>query len=329
MPFNSSTGSMQEKTGHEGLGSGGGYAVSALELSAAGWRNVLWRTYQAISRHRLGLLAAGVSFYMLFAIFPGLTALISLFGLLADPATVSQQFQPMRRILPEQAWSIIHNQLVSLTSHSNNGLSLAGLISFAFALYSTRLAALAMMDALNTIHEKDEERSFVRVNLLALLFTIGAILSMIFFIGAIVFAPIALGHLGLGESANLFVRYLRWPLVALAMVFGLAITYRYAPVRPPPAWRLVTFGSIAATLLWLAASVGFSWYVQAFGSYDKLYGSLGAVIILLFWFWLTAFVVLLGAELDAQIAHEAPRATMHRSGDGQNFPNPHMRIKRP
>jgi membrane protein len=111
------------------------------------------------------------------------------------------------------------------------------------------------------------------------------------------------------------------------MVFGLAITYRHAPVRPPPAWRLITWGSIAATILWLIASAGFSWYVQAFGSYDKLYGSLGAVIILLFWFWLTAFVVLLGAELDAQIANETARAAITPSGNGQNASIPHTRIK--
>jgi membrane protein len=286
-------------------------ARSSFGLSLRAWWVVLRETYHAIGIDRLSLLAAGVAFYMLFAVFPGLTALISLYGLLADPASVKDQLEGMHGILPEQAWSLISKQLVSITSGSGKGLSLTGIISLLFALYSTRLAATAVMDALNAIYDVRETRSFIQVNLLALLFTIGAIIGLIFFIAAIVFAPIALDFIGLGPMADLLIRYLRWPAVALAMVAGLTISYRYGPARPLPTRHWLTWGAVLATILWLIASIGFSWYVAEFGSYDKVYGSLGAVIILLFWFWLTAFVVLLGAELDVQIAHQMLHGGAH------------------
>ncbi len=282
----------------------GRLARSPSDMPRRAWKAILLRTWQSISDDRLSLLAAGVAFYMLFAIFPGLTAIISLFGLLADPTAVQQQLEPMKEVLPEQAWSVIRNQLSSLASAGTSGLSITGLISLLFALVSARLAAYSMMDALNAVYNEVETRSFFKVNVIAMLFTLAAISALIFFVVLVVFAPIALNTFGLGDEAEMLIRYVRWPLLAFAMALGLALTYRYAPNRRPPKWRWVTWGSILATLLWLVGSVGFSWYVEAFNTYDRVYGSIGAVIILLFWLWLTAFVSLLGAALDMQIEHQ-------------------------
>lgn len=279
-------------------------AQSPWEMPWRAWKAILWRTWNAMGEDRLSLLAAGVAFYMLFAIFPGLTALISLYGLLADPAAVQEQLEPIKEVVPEQAWFIIKNQLTSVAAAGTSTLSITGLVSLAFALFSARLAASAMMDALNAVYNETEKRNFLTLNIIAIVFTLGAIAALILFIALVVFAPIAFSVFGLGEEAEALIRYVRWPLLAVAMAVALAITYRYGPARRPAKWRWLTWGSVAATILWLIASIGFSWYVEAFGSYDRIYGSLGAVIILMFWLWLTAFVSLLGAEFDMQLEHQ-------------------------
>jgi membrane protein len=284
-----------------GLGRG---AERPSDIPGAAWRDILLRTWNAIGEDRLSLLAAGVAFYALFAIFPGLIAVISLFGLLADPAQLQAQLEGLREVLPDRAWEIISEQLLAVASQETSTLSWSGIISLGFALFAARVAAASLMDALNAIYNEDEQRNLIVYNAVALLLTLGAIMGMVLFVAGIVFAPIILNLFGLGGTADFLIRYLRWPLLGLVLIAGLAITYRYAPSRAPAKWRWLTWGAAAAMVLWLIASVGFSWYVEAFGSYDELYGSLGAVIILMFWLWLTAFVVLLGAELDMQIEHQ-------------------------
>lgn len=278
-----------------------------LSRSGRRWCAILLRTWTAISDDRLSLLAAGVAFYMLFAIFPGLTAIFSLFGLLADPHAVQQQLEPMKEVLPEQAWLLINTQLTSLAAAGTRDLSITGVISLLLALIPARLAAYSMMDALNAVNDEIETRSFIKINLIALLFTVGAMAALMFFVFVVVFVPIVLNTFGFGDEAEVVIRYTRWPLLTVVMTLALAITYRYAPDHRPSErkWHWLTWGSATATLLWLAGSIGFSWYVEAFNSYDRIYGSIGAVVILLFWLWLTAFASLLGAELDMQTERQS------------------------
>jgi membrane protein len=273
----------------------------------AQWKSLATRVFKAIGADQLGLLAAGVAFYALFAVFPGLGAATWLFGLLADPSTIQQQLGSIKDVVPAEAYKLIEQQLISLTSKSSAGFSVAGVISLLVALYSARLAASSMMQALNAVYKVEETRGFVKANAVAISFTVVAIVVFLLAIGLLVVVPALFNLIGFPPLVETLVRYLRWPALALLGVIALALTYRYGPNRENAHWRWMTWGSTAATAIWLIASVGFSWYVSAFGSYDKVYGSLGAVVVLLFWFWLTAFSALLGAEVDKAIEYPAER----------------------
>jgi membrane protein len=249
----------------------------------------------------LSLLAAGVGFYALFAIFPGLGAATWLFGLLADPNTIQQQMDSLRDVVPAEAYDLIQKQLISLTSKQSTGFSLTGITSLLIALYSARLAASSMMQALNEVYKVKETRGFIETNAIAILFTVVAIVVFLLAIALLVVLPTIFRFIGFPPLIENLLRYLRWPALAALAVIALALTYRFGPNRKNVHWRWITWGSVTATAIWLIASFGFSWYVSAFGSYDRVYGSLGAVVILLFWFWLTAFSALLGAEIDKAI----------------------------
>ncbi|MGC2395324.1 MAG: YihY/virulence factor BrkB family protein [Rhodomicrobium sp.] len=276
-------------------------AGSPFSFSWKQWKSLLFLLYKAIGSEQVGLLAAGVAFYALFALFPGLGAATWLFSLLADPTTIQQQADQLRDVVPAEAYKLIEQQLVALASKNSPGFSVAGIVSLLVALYSARLAALSTMQALNVIYKVEETRSFIRTNAIAILFTVVAIVVFLLAIVALVVLPALFSFIGFPPLVENLVRYLRWPVLAALAVIALALTYRFGPNRKGARWRWITWGSVTATVIWLIASFGFSWYVSAFGSYDRVYGSLGAVVILLFWFWLTAFSALFGAELDRLI----------------------------
>jgi membrane protein len=254
-----------------------------------------------MSKDNISLLAAGVAFYSLLAIFPGFAFIVAMFGLLADPDVVQQQLMHIRALMPEQAWDALNAQLLVLTRQTSATLSLASAISLLLALINARLAVYAMMSALNTVYGLDETRSFVKINAIALLFTAAAFVDLIISIFAVIAVPLLLKFLGLAEFSHSIINTLRWPVLAALTALSLALLYRFGADRKDGDWRWIILGCLVAAGLWLLGSTAFSWYVASFGSYDKLYGSFGAVVILLYWFWLTAFVALAGAELDMQI----------------------------
>ncbi len=258
--------------------------------------------WKSISEDNISLLAAGVAFYMLLAIFPALVFIIAMFGLLAVPDQVREWLVSLKGVLPTEAWNAIDAQVVVLLGQNSTSLSLASIFGLALAFINARLGAYSMMGALNVVYNTPETRSFTRTNLIAFMFTIAALCALVFNIYAVIAVPRVLHGLGLSEFSGSFLHTLRWPVLAVIMALSLALVYRYGPDRKEDAhWRWVSIGSLAGTGLWLAGSTGFSWYVSAFNSYDKVYGSFGAFVILLYWFWLTAFAALMGAELDMQI----------------------------
>ncbi len=257
--------------------------------------------WKAISANNISLLSAGVAFYTLLAIFPGLAFIVAMFGILADPAQVQQELLPFKDVLPAEAWNAINAQLLALTRQNSTALSLASLFSLLLAFVNARLGAYAMMGALNVVYKREETRSFAYTNLIAVIFTIAALVIFAFNVYAVVAVPQVLKYLGFAGLSGTIVHTLRWPVLALLMALSLALVYRYGPDRKNPHWSWISLGSVAATALWLAGSFAFSWYVAQFNSYDRLYGSLGAVVVLLYWLWLTAFAALMGAELDMQI----------------------------
>jgi membrane protein len=263
--------------------------------------DALMRVWKSISADNISLVAAGVAFYMLLAIFPALLFVVAMFGLLADPGSVQQMLVALKGVLPPEAWNALDSQLLVLMRQNSTSLSLASTIGLVLAFINARLGAYSMMSALNIVYKREETRSFTRTNLIAIMFTIATLCVLVFNIYAVIAVPRVLNGIGLTDLSNSILHTLRWPVLAVIMALSLALVYRYGPDRKNARWRWVSVGSLAGTALWLAGSTGFSWYVSAFNSFDKVYGSFGAVVILLYWLWLTAFTALMGAELDMQI----------------------------
>jgi membrane protein len=260
-------------------------------------KRILIETFNNVSKHNVSLLAAGVAFYAMFALFPALAAATWIFGRLANPSEIHDQLNNLRGVLPQEAWQLIETQLSTLTSR-NTSFSLAGIVGLLIAIYSARAAASSMMGALNVVYGTEDTRGFIKTNAIAILFTVLAILILLLAIAVLVALPILFNFAGLNSAASEIMRYVRWPALAMVMILALALVYRYGPHRERAHWKWLTWGSATATVIWLIASLGFSWYVSTFNSYDKIYGSIGAVVVLLFWFWLTAFSGILGAEID-------------------------------
>jgi membrane protein len=275
----------------------------------ASWWMILKRTAQQASEDRLLTEAAGVTFYTLLAVFPAIAALVSLFGLIADPATVEQQLQALSGVVPGGGMQLIEEQVRRVASNPNTALGLGVLTGLAISLWSANQATKAIFDALNVVYEEKEKRSFIRLTLVSLAFTLGGLLFAIVAMGAVIVLPVVLNFVGLGGTAEWVVRISRWPLLIVLVALILSALYRFGPSRDRARWRWVTWGSAVATVIWFAGSLAFSWYVENFGSYNETYGSLGAVVGFMTWIWLSSAVVLLGAELNAEMEHQTARDT--------------------
>ena len=281
------------------------HAGPAWLLFRADWGAVLWRVYQKMNDNRLLAVAAGVVFYGLLAVFPAVTAFVSLYGLMADPTTIHERLSLATGVLPQGALNILNEQLTRLTSHRTSALSVGFIGGLVVALWSANAGVKAVMDALNVAYGEAEKRSFVRLNLVALAFTLGAIFSLMLALGAVVVAPIVLSHLGLSGASETLIDLARWPILLGLVVLGLTILYRYGPSLTDPHWTWLFPGNVIAAISWLVLSGLFSWYIAHFGNYDATYGSLGAAIGMMTWMWISMIVVLLGAELNADIQRKA------------------------
>jgi len=287
----------------------GRQAESPHEVPARGWKDILWRTYEQMQQDRLLAVAAGVAFYALLAIFPAITALVSLYGLVFEPKTVVEHLSAVATVLPPGAFDIVSDQVDRVISASGGGLTLGFLAGLGIALWSANNGVKAIFDALNVIYDEDEKRSFVMLNLVSLAFTLGAILLFVTFVWAIAVAPLLFARIGLSGVWEWLLPFMRWPALFVAVLLAIALVYRFGPSRAQPQWRWISVGSLFATITWIAGSLLFSWYLQNFGNYNAVYGSLGAVIGLMMWLWLSAVVVLIGGELNAEIEHQTARDT--------------------
>ncbi|MCL4765996.1 MAG: YihY/virulence factor BrkB family protein [Hyphomicrobiaceae bacterium] len=265
-----------------------------------GWTGVLWDTYQATQKDRVMLIAAGVTYYGLLALFPAIAALVSLYGLFADPEAIRQQLSSMEGVLPAGAIEVIGGQITRIQGQGST-LGVYFFIGLLISLWSANAGVKSIFDALNALHEEPERRGFIQYNLQALAFTLGAIVFVILALGAIVVLPAVFAFIGLESMAGLVISLLRWPLLLVVTLVGLALLYSYGPSREKSEWRWMTWGSGIAAVVWLAGSMLFSWYVSSFGTFNETYGSLGAVIGFMIWIWLSAVIVLVGAEIDAQL----------------------------
>ncbi|MCB5176412.1 YihY/virulence factor BrkB family protein [Microvirga lenta] len=285
----------------------GRHADTPTEIPTPGWKDILWRVYEEFGEDRIMAVAAGVTFYALLALFPAIAALVSIYGLFSDPATIEGHLSAVSGVLPGGAMEIISEQVRRIASQGGGALGFGFIFGLLVSLWSANAGVKAVIDALNIVYEEDEKRSFVMLNLQSLAFTLGGILFILLALGGIVVLPVVLGFLGLGGTAETLISLARWPVLLLIVITGLSVIYRYGPSRDKPEWRWVSPGSLVAAVLWLAGSALFSWYVSNFGSYNETYGSLGAVIGFMTWIWLSTIVVLLGAELNAEVEHQTAK----------------------
>lgn len=284
-------------------------AATPSDIPARGWRDILLRVYAGISEDRVLALAASSTYYVLLAIFPAIAALVAIYGFFANPSDIANQLNSMHGVLPGGALDVISDQMKRVASQNNGALSIALIFGILVALWSANSGVKALFDSLNQVYGEREKRGFIKLNLVTLAFTVCSIVFLIIAITVVIALPVAFNHIGLSSVLAMAAKGVRWPLLLVTVAIALAVLYRFGPSRDHPKWRWVSWGSVCAAILWIAASILFSWYVSNFGSYNKTYGSLGAIIGFMVWIWISMIVVLLGAELDAEMEHQTGRDT--------------------
>ena len=284
-------------------------AHSPTQIPPRGWWEVLKRVWDQVGRDNMSIVAAGCAFYAMLALFPAVTALVSIYGLVADPAQVGQQVEALRGYLPDQAVELIGAQAQQVASGGATVLGWSAAIAIVLALWTASSGVRTLFTALDIAYEEEESRSLIGFYATGLAFTLAAILAVVIGLTVIIGVPTALSYLPLGPAAGWAVRIVSWLILLSLLILGLAMIYRFGPSRAPANWRWLTPGAMVASTLWLLASVAFSFYVANFDSYNETYGTLGGVIILLMWLYISAFVILLGAELNAELELQTERDT--------------------
>ncbi|MGD9512345.1 MAG: YihY/virulence factor BrkB family protein [Geminicoccaceae bacterium] len=275
-------------------------AVLPRETPGRGWFATLRHLWRDVDRDNLLLVAAGCAFYAILALFPTITALVSIYGLVADPSQVEQRLSALGEILPEQASGLIAGQARRVAGGTGIALGWSAALSLLFALYTASSGVKTLFTALNIAYDRQDDRGFVRRNLVALAFTLAGVVVMALGLGVIVVLPAVYTYLPLGTLGGRVTPFLSWAMLFGLLGVGLAILYRFGPNRSRPPWRRVMPGTLLAVGLWGLGSLAFSTYVSRFASYNEVYGVLGGAIILLLWLYLSALAILLGAELNAE-----------------------------
>ena len=279
------------------------------DIPRQGWFQVLKRAWKEAKADQVPLIAAGVAFYAFLAIFPAIIAAVLLYGLLADPSQVASQVDKIGSGLPSSAQSLLSDQMTSLTSSNQQGLGIGLVVALLAALWSASGGMGNLITAVNITYDEDDERHFVVRKGLALVMTLGAIVFVVVAVGLIAVLPAVVKALGLPTVIQVVVGIVRWFGLVLAMMVALSVLYKIAPDRDSPKMRWTSIGAVIATVLWVVASFGFSLYVDNFSSYGKTYGSLAGVVVLLLWLWITSYLVLLGAEVNAEAEQQTARDT--------------------
>lgn len=286
------------------------------EIPRRGWVQIAKRTWSQAQEDHLSLVAAGVAFYAFLALFPALIAGILLYGLVLDPAEVQSQADELTAGLPSDAASLVTEQLRALSESSSQSLGVGLVVALVLALWSAAGGVGNLVTAVNIAYDEHEDRGFVKSKLLALGLTLGAIVFVLLALLMVAAAPAVFDQVVDSGPLRWALEAGRWSLLFLGMVAALGVLYKVAPDRQDARFSWTSVGAVTATFAWLVASVGFSLYVDNFGSYGKTYGAMAGVVVLLLWLWLTIYVVLLGAELNA----EAELQTVKDTTTGKPLP---------
>lgn len=287
--------------------------MALTKISATRWKKLPAQLKDRVEQHTLTVLAAGVAFYGFLAMVPTLVVIVSVYGLFADPDAIERQVADTAGALPDEAQALIVSQLRAVTETAGGSLTVALAVSIAIALWSASAGMLNLMKGVSVASGTTDDRNFAVKRGLALALTLGAAGFVVVSVATIAFVPAWLAGTGLGTPARLALNALRFPAVALAMMAGLGVLYHYAEPVPAGRPKFVSWGSLIATGLWVASSLAFSFYTGNFGSYNETYGSLGAIVVVLLWLWLSSLVVLIGAEIDAELGGRSGRGGGQRA----------------
>ncbi len=290
----------EDERRHEGGDDRGRAADAPGDVPAKGWKDVAARVKGELKDDQVPLLSAGVAFYLLLALFPALAALVSMYGLFADPSEVSRQVSDLTGTLPQDAQSLITDQLEKVTEQEQ-GLGLTVAVSIAAALWAASSGVKHLIGAINAAYDEKETRKFLKLRGLALALTVGGVFFAAVALGVIAVLPNLADRLPFGSLGQVLVQVASYVGLAIGFAVGLAVLYRFAPDRDAPKWRWVSWGAAIATVVWILGSIAFSVYVSNFGSYGETYGSIGAVIVLMLWLAVTAFAIILGAEINSEL----------------------------
>lgn len=279
-------------------------AVWPYNFSAAEWGNILKRVGRGIVEDRVSLVAAGTAFYLVLALFPALAAFVAIFGLIADPIGIVRHLDLLNRVMPEDAFRLVASQIEALAGVSNSALSFGFFFGLLIALWSANNGIKTLFQAMNIAYEEHEKRSFMRLNLIAFCFTLGAMVIAAVLVGITVVIPTILGFLPFSSLANWLLSTLRWPVLLVIAAVSITVIYRYGPSRPRAKLRWQLPGAIVATFIWVLSSLSFSWYLENFSNYNATYGSLGAAVGFLMWVWISMVILVVGAQLNAEMERQ-------------------------
>jgi membrane protein len=282
----------------------GRLAEAPSEIPARGLRDVLWRVYSEVLADRVTLIAAGVTYYIVLAIFPGMGVLVSIYGLLTDPSDLAMQMIFLGDVLPPGAYDLLVPQLDALAHKGRSELSLAFLASLMIAFWSATSGVKALFDAMNVAYGEVEKRSFVNVTWLAFTFTLAAILTLVVLVALVGVVPEILKALYLDAWTETLARVARWPAILLITGAATIIIYRYGPSREKAKFRWLTWGAAFSATAWALTTTGFSIYLLNFATYNATYGTLGALVAFMIWIWLSVVILIVGAELNAELEHQ-------------------------
>jgi membrane protein len=278
-------------------------ASSPLAIPPLGWKDICWRTYREMGRHRLPALSGGITFYILLATFPAIAAFVSLYGLFSDVGTVERQLGHISTLLPRDAVTLIGGQMLRLAAQRHATLSVAFLASMLLSVWSANAGMKALFDGLNITFDETEKRDYVRRSFITYVATLMALVFIAVVVSMLVAAPVFFHEMGL-RRFGVWWAPVRWMTVYLIAVTSFCLLYRYGPSRRHAQWRWVVFGGVLAASIWLGVSLGFSWYVNNVAHFGVTYGSLGAMVAYMLWIWVSAMMVLTGAELNSEIEHQ-------------------------
>jgi membrane protein len=285
----------------------GRHAVLPRKIPVKGIKDTIMRVKTDIKKDRLSMVSAAMAYYALFSIVPSMTSVILIYAWVSDPTEISQHVAKVSNLIPPDMLKIVNAQLTALASNASVGLG--AIFSLLISLWSASKAAKALMEALNIINGEEEERGFLKLNAIAIGLTLlGAVLSIVA-IGVVVAIPALAAQLDFGELFEIGITAASWLILLTLFACFLQVGYRYGPDRRKAKWRWVSPGAMTASVLWALASILFSWYAAEFGNYNKAYGSLGAIIVMMLWFYITSFVILIGGAINAELEHHTIRDT--------------------